>query len=478
MKLTRLFDEFLSDTVNLNQTRFNELENSINAVQNFITNSDWPPKILDYKAQGSWAHKTIIKPLTDQPFDADLLVYIDPIENWEAKEYIDSLYTKFKANATYAEKVRRYSHCITIEYAKERKIDIAPCIKERLFLNTYEVCNRNTNSFEQSNPREYTDWLIQQNRSSQKNNLRKITRLLKYLRDIKTRFTCPSFLLTTLLGKQVQASDIDSTSFTDLPSALITLIGRLDDWLQATPNKPDVRNPVLQSEVQSDAWDDTKYQNFRNQINRYRTWMDDAYYEADQEESMAKWRKVFGEDFAKSEVKKKASRVSVMACESFTALGRHIKDLVEGVMQYGFQALPPDFTRLPHMHRPQWKDGAGGMLTVNIHAHTSDVRFGYNLTKTTSLTPLRPAGWIKFSATTVSAAPFPNDYKIVWRVTNTDVAAEAADSLRGEFNESTEHGIRWERLSFRGVHIIEAFLIKTTDDKLYGKSEPFFVVIT
>jgi len=47
MKLIRLFDDFLSDVVNLNQTRFDNLESSINAVQNFVTNSGWQPKILE-----------------------------------------------------------------------------------------------------------------------------------------------------------------------------------------------------------------------------------------------------------------------------------------------------------------------------------------------------------------------------------------------------------------------------------------------
>ena len=478
MKLIRLFDDFLSDVVNLNQTRFDNLESSINAVQNFVTNSGWQPKILEYKAQGSWAHKTIIKPLPEYPFDADLLVYVDPVDGWEAKDYLDNLYSEFRASALYSEKVRRYSHCITIEYTQERKIDIAPCVKERLHLDAYEVCNRNTNSFEQSNPKQYTEWFIQQNRLSQKNNLRKVTRLLKYLRDIKTKFTCPSFLFTTLLGKQIRASDIDDSSFADLPSALITIVGRLDDWLQATPFKPDVRNPVLHSEIQSNAWDDVKYNNFRSQINRYRAWIDDAYFEVDKEESMAKWRKVFGEDFAKSEVKQKASRISIIACESFSAMGRSIKDLVDGVIQLGAGALPAGFTKLGHMQRPQWKDGAGGMLTVNIQAHTSNSQHSNDLTKTISLLALRPTGWIRFSATSISNAPFPTDYKVVWRVTNTDAAAEAANSLRGEFNPSNEHGVRWERLSYRGVHMVEAFLIKKIDDRLYGKSEPFFVVIT
>jgi len=36
---------------------------------------------------------------------------------------------------------------------------------------------------------------------------------------------------------------------------------------------------------------------------------------------------------------------------------------------------------------------------------------------------------------------------------------------------------RWEQLSYRGVHMVEAFLIRKRDDVQIGKSEPFYVVV-
>ncbi|MFS2160654.1 cyclic GMP-AMP synthase DncV-like nucleotidyltransferase [Pseudomonas sp. Pseusp122] len=474
MTQTDLFNNFLSDTVNLNKTRFENLQSSITAIENFVRSSDWQPNILEFKAQGSWAHKTIIKPIAGSAFDADLLVYVDHLDNWEAKDYLDKLYTEFKKSSTYQDKVSKYSHCITIDYAGERKIDIAPCVKERNLTNTYEVCNRTTNSFEKSNPKEYTDWLILQNKNSKNNNLRKITRLLKYMRDIKRTFTCPSFLLTTLLGKQINEHD----SFPNLPSALVTVVGRLDNWLQSNLIQPTVRNPVLFEEVQSNSWDADKYRNFRETIHRYREWMDDAFAEADIDESMSKWRRVFGEEFAKAEISKAAARISVTACESLAAEGRHAIDLVEGVLTYGEIALPAGFTNLGHMQRPKWRDAPGGMLTVRILTYEFTAHEGLSLGNTLSLAPHTAGRWLKFSALSGNGIPFSSAHKIKWRITNTDKAAEAAQSLRGDFYPSNSHGIRWEQLSYRGVHIVEAFLIRRSDDRLCGKSDPFFVVIT
>lgn len=477
MKLVSLFDGFLSDTVNLNQTRFTQLEDSIQALKKFVRESAWEPTIKEFAAQGSWAHKTIIKPLVDCPFDADLLVYIEPVKGWEAKDYIDTLYTQFKQSSIYCEKVRRFSHCITIEYANERKIDIAPCIKERNYYGVYEVCNRNENTFEQSSPKDYTDWIVERNRISSRNNLRKVTRLLKYLRDIKTTFTCPSFLLTTLLGKQIFDSDVGSDNFPDTPTALKVLIGRLDDWLQANVTKPDVCNPVLSSEVQSNAWDDTRYRNFREKVNQYRSWIDDAFYEVDREESIGKWRRVFGNDFAKSEVKEKAARISAIALESMVAVGRSIGDLVDGVKTFGRNALPRGFQTLPHMERPTWRDAPGGRLTVQIHAQLYSNKMGSSIRLVDSLAALNSQYWIRFHARGSMGVNFPETYKVMWRVTNTDAAAERANSLRGDFYTSDEHAIRWEQLAYRGVHMVEAFLVRRSDDRLLGVSEPFYVVV-
>jgi hypothetical protein len=36
---------------------------------------------------------------------------------------------------------------------------------------------------------------------------------------------------------------------------------------------------------------------------------------------------------------------------------------------------------------------------------------------------------------------------------------------------------RVEDLAYRGVHFVEAFLIRKADNRLAGQSEPFYVVI-
>ncbi len=240
MKLISHFDDFLRDVVNLNSTRLTQLESSVEAIKNFIRASAWEPRIRGFAEQGSWAHHTIIKPVEGGAFDADLLVFVDPVDGWDAKRYVDELYKVFNGSGTYAEKARRWSHCVTITYAGERKIDIAPCVKDRGGITRREVCNRDTNEFERSEPDAYTTWITDRNTWSGGNSFRKVTRLVKYLRDIKGTFTCPSFLLTTLLGDQVRQSD----SFSDVPTALKVLVGRLDDVLQAHAQTPTVVNPV------------------------------------------------------------------------------------------------------------------------------------------------------------------------------------------------------------------------------------------
>ena len=109
-------------------------------------------------------------------------------------------------------------------------------------------------------------------------------------------------LLTTILGYRIDPSDKGSDLFADTPTALKTVFGRMDDWLQMNQTKPAVMNPYLANENFADAWTDDQYTNFRRRIHIYREWIDDAYDEQDRAESIAKWRRVFGEDFAASVV--------------------------------------------------------------------------------------------------------------------------------------------------------------------------------
>jgi len=70
-----------------------------------------------------------------------------------------------------------------------------------------------------------------------------------------------------------------------------------------------------------------------------------------------------------------------------------------------------------------------------------------------------------------------NDYRVEWRVINTGVAALLKRQGRGDFYSSSHGSRRYERLEWRGVHFVEAFLIRRFDNVIVGQSRPFDVVI-
>jgi hypothetical protein len=481
LKHIDLFGDFLRNTVNLNDTRVVELEISVNAIKDAVRDSRWEPRIKGWMAHGSWAHRTIIKPVDNGEFDADLIVFVEHVRGWTAARYIDELYNALRSNKIYEDKVSRSSHCITVRYANDKKIDVAPCVANRRELYQLEVCNRASDRFERTEPKKYTEWLVQQNGYSGGNSFRKVTRLIKYLRDIKKRFTCPSVLLTTILGTCISPSDRDSAEFTDTPTALRTVFTRMDDWLQDNPSKPAVTNPFLLSENFADLWTDEQYTNFRDKIHTYCGWVEDAYEEQDHNESLAKWRRVFGRGFAKGEALEEARIVTdstVRLLKSSTATAAVFSgDLVEAVRRYGFRILPPRFYRLPYMDKPKWKQ-ADSLILVRVRADLHVSEHGKYIGPVEGPEPLAAGRWLHFYASTNAGMPFnAKEYTVYWRITNTDEEAYAADCLRGGFYKPEDDNTKWERLLYRGVHIAEAFIVRKRGNLLVGKSEPFQVVI-
>ena len=480
MKHVDLFNDFLKDTVNLNDTRVTELEESIDAIKGAVRASDWEPHLHGWMEQGSWAHKTIIRPVDQGEFDADLIIFVQPVDGWTAKNYIETLLTAFKANKTYKDMVKPWSHCVTVTYANDKKIDIAPCVANRGGINRLEVCNRDADQFERSEPKQFTDWLIDRNSYSGSNSFRKVTRLIKYLRDIKTRFTCSSVLLTTILGYRIYASDKNSDEFADTPTALKTIFGRMDDWLQVNPIKPTVTNPFLATENFAEAWTDDQYANFRERIHAYRQWIDEAFDEEDRSESIAKWRRVFGDDFASGivfEEGKSVSKTALAVLRKTVGNSALITDLVDAVKQLGTRALPVGFNKKPYMQAPLWPHGQTN-LSVRIRADLCNAEYGQRVREINSLDPLPKHHWVHFRAVTNTGMLFDRDiYRVEWRVTNTDEAAWRDNCLRGGFYRPESDNSRWERLLYRGVHLVEAFVIRKRGEVLVGQSDPFRVMI-
>jgi Adenylyl/Guanylyl and SMODS C-terminal sensor domain len=84
-----------------------------------------------------------------------------------------------------------------------------------------------------------------------------------------------------------------------------------------------------------------------------------------------------------------------------------------------------------------------------------------------------------FEAFTGNGMPLSplREYQVQWQVVNTDHDAYYARQLRGGFYRSDKPGKRWERTEYRGIHWVEAFVIRKRDRKCVGHSDRFFVVI-
>lgn len=479
MKLVKHFNDFLQEQVNLNKTRIEQLERHVDSIQSFLKNSGYGAVIRSYSSQGSWAHKTIIKPLPGKEFDADLVMFVDPVDGWTPKDYVDQLYTVFCGSGIYRDKVHRNTRCVTLNYSGDFHLDVVPCVVHEYWIldKTYEICNRRDNKFELTAPEEYTKWLRKCNQCVGNNQLRKITRLIKFLRDHKGTFSAKSILLTTLLGNTISFLDglSPESEFGDVPTSLRTIFSRLDDYLQCQEAMPVIRNPVRQEEEFNRHWDQKKYNNFRNKIHQYRLWIDDAYQETDRDESIRKWRRIFGDQFAKAETIDKASNVNDLALGEAQQGG----DLVASVRKCGPSILETTISRsLPHVEASIWRS-AGRDLKIQIVASHYDDRNGNSFGKVRSGEILEKNRWLRFEALQKTGLPFlKKDYRIVWRVVNTGPdAARDEGGLRGKFEKSESHAIRWESTKYHGAHWVEAFLISNRDNRLHGQSSRFFVVV-
>ena len=72
MKLLNYFKDFLDSTVNLNQTRLDLLDQRVQAIVSCLEDDSVIGTLIEnHIPQGSWAHRTIIRPLPGDEFDAD-----------------------------------------------------------------------------------------------------------------------------------------------------------------------------------------------------------------------------------------------------------------------------------------------------------------------------------------------------------------------------------------------------------------------
>lgn len=444
MKFEKLFESFLVDEVNLNANRVATAKEGIRVVTEFLQNNDFfCDKIISISPQGSFRQKTIIKPSNGKDFDVDILMEMSVIDNYEPKDYLGALHKEFKNTKRYEDIVdtKGKSRCVTLDYDSDFHIDIVPCV----FMDDgYKIMDKKDNVFEDTDADGYAEWFAQKNVIA-KNRLVEVVRLVKYLRDIKNTFSVKSVLLTTLLGMQVYDGDAEEL-YADLPTALVTLINRLNEFLQENELVPIITNPVLDGENFNRHWDQDKYENFRNMTLTYASKINEAYEESDVDKSLKKWQDVFGDDFCFSEQEKGMSNSVVLMDTS-------------------------------HCMLPIWPS-ISSQCTVGIKCYAKNDK-GINVGLIASDSRMIGDKWeLKYQA---EVQYMPPAAEIYWQVVNTGKQAKDEGGLRGVFFRgkdleqirTVDPKINWETTRYNGKHWIECFVVDS--GILIARSGRFYI---
>lgn len=326
MKLTDHFNVLLKDTVNLSQGKLDLLESRVDTVYRALKADEKIGSFIRGKTpQGSWAHRTIINPVGENEFDADFM--LDMCENPEwadsPETYIEEVYAALHRHSRYAAMPHsRKCRCVRLVYANSMHLDIVPHLN--LADGREVIVNRDDNTWELTDPQGFTDWMKKKDAIA-KGNLRKVIRLIKYLRDHRNSFTgTRSILLTTLLGNQVNdvRTFVDPGYYSDVPTTLLHVVKDLDEWLQARPTKPSIVDPTGSGVTFDHRWEQSTYSYFRDRIHVHAAEIEEAYEEEDKERSAELWQHIFGSGFKAPPKSSSTAKFPAAAAAAASTVGR------------------------------------------------------------------------------------------------------------------------------------------------------------
>ena len=304
MKHDKGIKNFLENEVDLNHARLQIAAEKLKIVKD-VLKEKYGERLIDMKVQGSYATNTVIKP-TDEgdEYDVDILVIIkvdDPFAT--PADVLGELEEFVKGDGR---KLVRKKKCVRINYAGEFHLDVVPCVDRGN--GRYEICNRIDKVFELSDGGKYADWFTNID-ERHGGHLSESVRLLKWVRDHKKRWSvpsaCPSIIITTLLGsiaEHMPGSNSISETFVLLLEGAATKM-RVSSILQ-NPTLPNEDLFANRSEI---------VKGVRDGLEDLARKSRDALDEVDNEESIKKWRIIFGDDFGGSEEKSASSTDSSVA---------------------------------------------------------------------------------------------------------------------------------------------------------------------
>ncbi|WP_139005457.1 SMODS domain-containing nucleotidyltransferase [Arthrobacter crystallopoietes] len=428
----REFNFFLRDYVNLNSTRTKTLHSRVTAVNTFLTDHSDLGDVLggDVVPQGSFAHKTIIRPHSGNDFDADVLVPMVEQDGWEPKHYTQALHKALQSSARYRDKAMLGKRCVKLDYAGDFHIDLVPFVT-RDDGNTY-ITHRTRNEFIRQDPVAYTAWFEDNNRTTH-GHLVRVVRLIKYLRD-RSSVQVPSVVLSALLAERVR-SFAGMNDYVNVAATLTSLVKALHEYVDPMSMPPWVDDRIGQN--LADRLTQSGFENLKSQLKTWSKLMTEAL-EANADESVEKWRKLFGESFGTS-IREASEGVALTA----SATSYYEKSPAPGEQDiqkdHGIRIAldPKQRVRVVGRMSPNRK-GIGRYRPLG--GSGNHVPLGRSL---------------RFS---IEGCTVAKPFDVYWKVRNAGEEAASRNMFRGEIRKRGEQIT--ESSNFYGQHWVEAWIVK------------------
>ncbi len=422
MKLHSYFRYFLDNTVNIDDARIEKLNQRVDAISSFLRgNTVFGEFFIDVIAQGSFAQRTIIRPVGSREYDADVLLAMKEQPDWTPAQYTQELYKAFDGSGRYKSMAHRRTRCVYIDYADPFHIDVVPYVESRK-----DITNNKTDDWEHTDPEGFTAWLEGRTRATG-GRLPAILRMLKYLRDSKTTFSIKSVLLTILVGGRIETwhASLEDGYYGDIPTVMVNIIEDLDSYLQDNDWLPPIYDPAGTGQNFSERWDQDGYANFRKQIHYYARKIREAYDETDKAKSVAAWQTVFGAGF---QAPPPADTLAASASrdtggEEFLDADRHI---------------PIQITKSVRV--------IGRVRQVGVYKPYDLPKRGDRVGKNRT---------IDFSLVACTVA---EPYSVYWKVKNFGREARDRGQLRGQV--APGGSTHYESTSYVGSHYVEVYIVK------------------
>lgn len=312
MEQVTYFTTFLTDEVNLPQHKLDHLDERVERIYRALRKADLGTRVLGMKKQGSWAQRTIINPKENEEFDADFMVELEEQDDWNPSDYQDPV---FDALVDYCDAhhistpPEAKNRCVRVTYANDMHVDVVPYVDRAVGGEC--IVNTDIDEWEDTDPSGFTDWMKGQDDIAN-NNMRRVLRILKYLRDHRDYYEdTKSIILTTIVGNviSVEKTRTYPGCYDNVPKALHRITQDLADWVRDQDERPEVEDPSRADATFTHRWPQAEYDAFRRDIQDVADLVDAAINcDTSWSDSTTKWRELLGDDFGPAESTSETSK--------------------------------------------------------------------------------------------------------------------------------------------------------------------------